>query len=100
MKTTKKTILLFFLISFILTPLSQIVMAEENGTGIKNELSDTNQKAYDTLPSDEELAESVKDSNANIGEASNKEIGKGKGKLYDAYKDEIDDYIKERKKQD
>lgn len=98
MKATKKTILLFFLISFILTPLSQIVIAEENGTGIKNELSETNQKAYDTLPSDKELAKSVKDSNANIGEASNKEIGKGKGKLYDAYKDEIDDYIKNRKK--
>lgn len=98
MKILKKSILLLFLFSFTITSLSHIAMAEEKGTGVKNSLNNTSQKAYNSLPNDEELQKKISNQNASIAQASNKKIGKGKGAFYKAYGDEIDEYIKERKK--
>ncbi|WP_436870412.1 conjugal transfer protein TrbL family protein [Staphylococcus shinii] len=98
MKVLKKSVLIVFLFSFIFTSLSHIAKADEKGTGVQNNLSNTSQKAYNSLPSDEELQKMVGNQNASIAQASNKKIGKGKGALYKAYGDEIDKYIKERKK--
>lgn len=98
MKVLKKSVLIVFLFSFIFTSLSHTAKADEKGTGVQNNLSNTSQKAYNSLPSDEELQKMVGNQNASIAQASNKKIGKGKGALYKAYGDEIDKYIKERKK--
>ena len=98
MKVLKKTLLLFFLFSFTISSLSHIAMAEEKGTGVENKLSETDQKAYNALPSDKELQKKISEQDASIAQASNKKIGKGKGAFYKAYEDEINDYIKERKK--
>lgn len=99
MKYIKKIMVLLILSLFILTSIGKITMAAEQGTGIKNDLSNTSQKAYNTLPSDTELAKKVENQNANIADSSNtKKIGQGKKALYKAYKDEIDEEVEKRKK--
>lgn len=98
MKVLKKITVLFILSLFILTSIEHVAMAEEKGTGVENKLSDTDQKAYNALPSDSELAKKVKNKDANIANSSNtKKIGQGKKALYKAYKDEIDAEVEKRK---
>lgn len=99
MGNIKKIIIFSLLFTILLMPISKVVYAEETGTGVKNDLSGSSQKAYNSLPSDSELQKEVKDNEVDISKSSNKKIGKGKGKLYKAYKKEINKYIKDRKKQ-
>lgn len=93
-----KIVIISLLFILMLIPLSKITYAKDEGIGVENELNGSSQEAYDSLPNDEELANQLENKKADIATSSNKKIGKGKGKLYEAYKDEIDDYIKERKK--
>jgi hypothetical protein len=109
----QKIFIVSLLFILMLIPLSKITYAKDEpnkidvkkvtydkdkGIGIENDLGGTSEEAYNTLPSDTELAKQLENKKADIAKSSNKKIGKGKGKVYDAYKDEIDNYIQERKK--
>ncbi|WP_436894444.1 conjugal transfer protein TrbL family protein [Staphylococcus gallinarum] len=99
MKYIKKVTVLLILFLLICPSFAKLTMAAEQGTGVKNDLSNTSQKAYNTLPSDAELEKKVENQNANIADSSNtKKIGEGKKALYKAYKDEIDKEVERRKK--
>lgn len=97
MGNIKKIIIFSLLFTILLMPISKVVYAEQTGTGVKNDLSGSSQKSYDSLPSDSELQKEVKNNKADISKSSNKKIGKGKEALYKAYKDDIDKEVKKRK---
>ena len=92
------TLSLIFIV--LLAPLGNIALAKDDqGIGVKNELTTSNKETMDSLPTDSELEQQVKGNKADIVTAGkSKKIPKGKGGIWKAYKDEIKDEMEVRKK--
>lgn len=102
MKNLKRILMITLFITLLAIPLSAVANAEDNGSiGVKNTMSEESKEAFDSLPSDKDLQSQIDENDASIVEAStNREIKKGKGELYKAYKEEIDKEVDKRKKYD
>lgn len=95
----KKIVVVSLLFILMLIPLSKITYAKDEGVGVENELNGSSEKAYNSLPTEEEMQQDMEKNKTDVGKTSNKKIGKGKEALYKAYKDEIDKEVENRKKQ-
>ncbi|WP_368909186.1 conjugal transfer protein TrbL family protein [Staphylococcus epidermidis] len=95
-----KMITLSLIFIVLLAPLGNIALAKDDqGIGVKNELTTSNKETMDSLPTDSELEQQVKGNKADIVTAGkSKKIPKGKGGIWKAYKDEIKDEMEVRKK--
>lgn len=102
MRNLKRILMITMFITLLAIPLSAVAKAEDNGSiGVKNTMSEESKEAFDSLPSDDDLQSQIDENDASIVEAStNREIKKGKGELYKAYKEEIDKEVDKRKKYD